>query len=78
MQMQKSGLDYDLNNEIIIAMYYINTLEDLLEGVSEEKLIEDIYTFVYEENYLGCAGIRIALDKYKQLKLNNGKTEKRF
>jgi hypothetical protein len=76
--MQKSGLEYDLNNEIIIAMYYINTLEDLLEGVSEEKLIEDIDTFVYEENYLGCAGIRIALDKYKQLKLNNGKTEKRF
>jgi hypothetical protein len=76
--MQKSELDYDLNNEIIIAMYYINTLEDLLEGVSEEKLIEDIDTFVYEENYLGCAGIRIALDKYKQLKLNNGKTEKRF
>lgn len=78
MQMQKSELDYDLNNEIIIAMYYINTLEDLLEGVSEEKLIEDIDTFVYEENYLACAGIRIALDKYKQLKLNNGKTEKRF
>jgi sulfopyruvate decarboxylase TPP-binding subunit len=76
--MQKSGLEYDLNNEIIIAMYYINTLEDLLEGVSEEKLIEDIDTFVYEENYLGCAGIRIALDKYKKLKLNNGKTEKRF
>jgi hypothetical protein len=48
-------------------MYYINTLEDLLEGVSEEKLIEDIDTFVYEENYLGCAGIKRAIDKYKQI-----------
>lgn len=75
MQIQKSGLDYDLENEIIISMYYIDALEDLLAGMSEEMLVEDIDECIYEENYLACEGIRKALDKYKQLKLNNGKTQ---
>jgi len=78
MQIQKSGLEYDLESEIIITMFYIDALEELLSGVSEEKLVEDIDTFIYEESYLACEGIRKALDKYKQLKLDNGKTQKRF
>ena len=38
MQIQKSGLAYDLESEIIITMYYIDSLEELLGGNSVGNL----------------------------------------
>ena len=78
MQMIQSELAYNLESEIIKTIFYIDALEELLSGVSEEKLQEDIDHYIYIESYLACEGIKNALDKYKQLKLNNGKTQERF
>lgn len=71
MQIQKSGLAYELESEIIITMYYIDSLEELLDGKSVGNLTELIEDYLDIENYLACEGIKKAIDKYKQIEKNN-------
>ena len=71
MQIQKSGLAYELESEIIITMYYIDSLEELLDGKSVGNLTELIEDYLDIENYLACEGIKKAIYKYKQIEKNN-------
>lgn len=72
MQIQKSGLAYELESEIIITMYYIDSLEELLGGNKVDNLLSISKSYLDIENYLACAGIKRAVDKYKQIQENNG------
>jgi hypothetical protein len=71
MQIQKSGLAYELESEIIITMYYIDSLEELLGGNSVGNLTKLIDGYLDIENYLACEGIKKAIDKYKQIQEKN-------
>lgn len=72
MQIQKSGLAYELESEIIITMYYIDSLEELLGGNKVDNLLSISKSYLDIENYLACEGIKRAVDKYKQIQENNG------
>lgn len=72
MQIQKLELDYKLNAEITITMYYLESLEDLLTGISVDVLLKQVEGYLGVENYLACEGIKRAIYKHKQIQVNNG------
>lgn len=61
--MQKS----EIESKLVVFEFYEYALQDLKDGITVDEMSHVLSCFKEEENYLACAGIKEAIDSYKQL-----------